>query len=360
MSLEGFVGATPAWWQEPGEVSACIEAGDHGGPALSTLVSVAACPGPVYEALVLVPSGAGDAAREVLGWMAEHTWFPALVLEAPADPGELRARARGRRVVTLRAGETFHLDGAVPGQTASAWRTVPGLPGRIHPSDDMLFPGDLGARGYAKQARGAIVAIERALELRGRTLDDVEGCLDLPSGYGRVTRLLAERIDPGRITACDINREAVAYCASEFGVRPLVSDPDFEGIGFGTYDLVWVGSLVTHLNERLLRRFIGLLPGILRPGGLAVISTLGDYGISDVSRYEPRLAGRQAELEDSYRRTGFAFVAYEGQTELGYAWHTPDMLGEAVESGTAGEVRRVAAWPCGWDSHQDVLVFERA
>ncbi len=98
----------------------------------------------------------------------------------------------------------------------------------------------------------------------------------------------------------------------------------------------------------------------MRPGGTVFITTLGEFGIQDVSRYEERLASMQASLEGSFRETGFAFVPYEGETDLGYAWHTPDMLGEAVESATGGALTRLAAWPRGWDDHQDVLAFRRA
>ena len=174
-------------------------------------------------------------------------------------------------------------------------------------------------------------------------------------------RLLRERMPPERITACDVVPEAVAFCAHEFGARPLLSDPEFDGVPFESYELIWVGSLVTHLDERLLTKFTSLLPHLLEPGGIALITTHGDFAIEDVSRYEDRLAPMQATLEEEYRRTGFAFVPYEGRTEgMGYAFHSPEMLCRAVESASGGTLQRLAEWPQGWDHHQDVLVFGRA
>ena len=610
MSESGFLGASPAWWQSPGELSVCIDLGEEAAPALATLESVAASGGPLPEVLMAAPSAASPSAEAVLAWLVEHLWLPALVVEGPGGVDELRSRARSSRVLTLSAGDRlgdlaaelarppawmydwdlgelgtppvlgpelpeihrtrldmieapvrtafeqagpaptaidlgsaegwfahrllewgaarvvavdmraenierarlvrdhlgvpadrlelvqadlfdldtdalgefdvvlalsliYHLEnptgalrvarrltrrvclldlqltrpgddaqfgvgstgivrsspasfaavldpsasenyiggavGAVnmlPNRAAAeltaraagfgevewrrardhhnpqyvqgdravmaaypgrppdqrmSWLRSPGLPGRIHHNDDMLFANDDEiATGYGRQARGAVKAIERGLALAGKQLEDVESCLDLPCGYGRVTRLLRERLAPERITACDVNAEAVAYCAYEYGVKPLLSDPEFEGVPFETYDLMWVGSLVTHLDERLLGRFIDLLPRIMRPGGTVFITTLGEFGIQDVSRYEERLASMQASLEGSFRETGFAFVPYEGETDLGYAWHTPDMLGEAVESATGGALTRLAAWPRGWDDHQDVLAFRRA
>ena len=243
----------------------------------------------------------------------------------------------------------------------AGWLEYPRVRGRIHPNDDLLHAEDAQAEHYAGVGHSALRCIERALELAGRDLEGVGSCLDLACGYGRVLRLLAERIPPDRITACDVAPEAVAFCAYEFGARPLLSDSSFEGVPFETYELIWVGSLVTHLDSAGLGRFTSLLPRLVAPGGIALVTTLGDFAIEDVSRYEERLAAMQEELEDEYRRSGFAFVPYEGRTDgLGYAFHTPEMLCGAVESASGGSLRRLAAWPRGWDDHQDVLVFGRA
>lgn len=240
----------------------------------------------------------------------------------------------------------------------ATWLDFPGVTGRIHLNDDILYPQDPFAEHYARTGRSALKCIEAALAEAGRGFADVGSCLDLACGYGRVLRLLRERIPCERITACDVTAEAVAFCAYEFGARPLLSDPEFEGVPFETYDLVWVGSLVTHLDERLLSKFVGLLPRLLAPGGVLLITTLGEFGIQDVSRYESRLASMQGPLEADFRRRGFAFVPYEGRTEgLGYAWHSPEFLVEAVETASGGYLQRQAAWPRGWDDHQDVIVF---
>ncbi|MCI0464995.1 MAG: class I SAM-dependent methyltransferase, partial [Gemmataceae bacterium] len=65
-----------------------------------------------------------------------------------------------------------------------------------------------------------------------RTPADVQACLDLPSGYGRVTRLLAATIPAPRITAADVDREAVRFCRRESErrgslapFRPPLADP---------------------------------------------------------------------------------------------------------------------------------------
>jgi SAM-dependent methyltransferase len=241
-----------------------------------------------------------------------------------------------------------------------SWIELAPVTGRIHPNDDMLYSHDIWGEHYAAVSRSAVERMEEVLALAGRSFSDVLSCLDMPCGYGRVLRLLRERIDPERITACDVTAEAVAFCASEFGARPLLSDPEFEGVPFETYDLIWVGSLITHLDERLFGRFCTLLTEILAPGGVLVITTLGEYGMSDVSVYEPRLAAMQEQLQAELGRRGFAFVPYEDRTaDLGYAWHTPDFLEAALNAAFGGSIETLAAIPRGWDNHQDLFGFRR-
>jgi len=250
---------------------------------------------------------------------------------------------------------------APAGPRRPAWPTFPGVPGRIHPNDDILYAHDSVARHYDRSGRAAVSCIEEVLGETGRSLEELDSVLDMACGYGRVLRLLCERVDAQRVTACDVTAEAVAFCAYEFGARPLLSDPEFEGVPFETYDLIWVGSLVTHLDERLLGKFTAVLPRLLRPGGLLMITTLGEFGIQDVSRYEDRLAGSQDELESRFRERGFVFVPYEGLEEgLGYAWHTPAFLIDAVEGASGESLRHHSSRLQGWDAHQDVISFRSA
>src|SRR5262245_53000610 len=89
----------------------------------------------------------------------------------------------------------------------------PGIPGRVHVDDQMLrsdAPADLAH--YLSDALSAIENMEASLAAAGRTWRDVGSCLDLPSGYGRVTRHLVQRIEARRITACDIDAQAVRFC----------------------------------------------------------------------------------------------------------------------------------------------------
>ena len=67
---------------------------------------------------------------------------------------------------------------------------------------------------------------------------------------------------PGaRLTACDIDTDAVDFCALTFGATPIYSHGTPENIPLkGNYDLIWVGSLLTHLNTDECIDFLDVFP----------------------------------------------------------------------------------------------------
>jgi methylase of polypeptide subunit release factors len=80
----------------------------------------------------------------------------------------------------------------------------------------MLFGRDVGQ--YFTAGLSAISCIDEALQQAGNTtLNEI---LDMPSGYGRVLRLLASRFPKARITAFDVIPDAIRFCAETFGATP--------------------------------------------------------------------------------------------------------------------------------------------
>jgi len=233
--------------------------------------------------------------------------------------------------------------------------TLPAVHGAIHPDDDMKDRADVDGSHYARVGRSAVEAIGRALAAADRSFDDVTSCLDMPCGYGRVLRMLALQIPPERITACDINRQAIRFCATQFGVTPRRSTPSLEQMELGRHDLIWCGSLVTHLDERRVGQLLRSFTGALLPGGIAVVTihaeppTTGEF------------AARSEQIGEALRVHGHCHIPYDGALfAYGHAWHTPGHLCRAFAAASGNTVRLVSHQPRGWDDHQDVLAFRRS
>jgi len=237
----------------------------------------------------------------------------------------------------------------------------PGIRGRVHLDDQMMGRDDLATqRHYARVAREAVDLVVEALGAAGRTLADVQACLDLPSGYGRVTRLLAAAIPASRITVADVDREAVRFCRHEFGVHGFVIGTDARALRLPRqYDVIFVGSLLTHLDEEQCLALLRNLHAGLAPGGVLVVTTHGEWCLDYLYAYGAEFAAAEAAFRDGMARHGMHFAPYEGATDWGITLHTRGYIETAVRSLFGGNLAQLGFRARGWDEHQDVFSFQR-
>jgi SAM-dependent methyltransferase len=172
---------------------------------------------------------------------------------------------------------------------------------------------------YMHFGNAALDCILRAMNKAG--MPDPENILVLPCGHGRELRFFRSRFPDARIVACDIDRDAVDFCARTFGVEGAYSHNDPGQISMPhRFDAIWCGSLVTHLDEAGWRALLQFFSEHLKSGGLLVFSTHGpfmtekfrsgayDLGIDEVTK---------KEMLCRYDQTGFAYGDYYGQTGYG-------------------------------------------
>lgn len=182
--------------------------------------------------------------------------------------------------------------------------------------------------------------------------------LDMPSGFGRVTRLLRARYPQAAITVCDLDRPGVDFAATCFSARPVYSVEDFTKLRLDeTYDLVWVGSLFTHLSERQSRALLAALGRHMRPGGTLVASSHGTTIVDGLHDWgyglEPAAV---AGLLDDYRVSGYGHRGYGGSD--GYGISMCDKFWWRDVSATT-PFRLVSYQSQAWDHHQDIVVLNR-
>jgi SAM-dependent methyltransferase len=104
--------------------------------------------------------------------------------------------------------------------------------------------------------------------------------LDLPSGYGRILRWLVSAFPTAEVVACDIQSAAVDFCVETFGVKGTVGKENPDEIAVeGPFDIIWCGSLLTHVDAVSWDKFLRLFERVLRPGGVAVFTTFGRMGV---------------------------------------------------------------------------------
>ncbi len=190
----------------------------------------------------------------------------------------------------------------------------------------------------------------------------VQSILDMPCGYGRVARHLVAAFPSARLTVCDVDPEMVAFCEKEFGGRPAMSSTDLSQVTYDEqFDLIWCGSLLTHLPEQKFRDALRLFSRSLAPGGIAVVTTHGRFSPwRGRHTYVPGPRFTLAE-RDFYRR-GFGYIDYTEEPSvftqnygitLSSAAYVMEALGEDLT------IRVVSFTERGWHGHQDVVVFKK-
>ena len=207
-------------------------------------------------------------------------------------------------------------------------------------------------------ALSALRCVREAMAAAGKT--DVRRILDFPCGYGRVLRVLKAAFPDAELAAGDIDRDGVDFCARAFGALAIYSHVDPEKVEIpGSFDLIWCGSLLTHLGADKWDGFLALLHDALEPGGLLVLTTHGRRDARTLRRFG--MTDEQiAQMMDTLEAEGFAYSGYEGSSSWGIALATPEWARARV---AAVPGLRVAGYvESGWDApapRQDVIAAVR-
>jgi len=224
---------------------------------------------------------------------------------------------------------------------------------RIGKKDGMFKKGF--EEHYFSVGRSALEAVRLGMLAAGRT--DFRRVLDLPCGHGRVLRALKGAFPKAEFTACDLNRAGVDFCVEMFGARGDYSDPEPGKVGLkGPYDLIWSGSLLTHLDAGAYVEFLRLFARLLEPGGIFVATTHGRR-IAERMRagtHAYKLAPEELPgVVAAYDAVGFGYADYPGTGGYGISVNTPEWLLEQVTG--IGGVRVAVFSEKLWDGNQDVI-----
>jgi len=139
-------------------------------------------------------------------------------------------------------------------------------------------------------------SIRAAVDSSGTALEGMGAILDFGCGCGRVARHWAT-VDGPEIHACDYNRELVAWCQANLPFartthNELAPPTPYEAASF---DLIYALSVLSHLSEPLQHLWLAEFRRLLRPGGLLVLSVLGE-AVRDRLTQDQRLQFERGEL----------------------------------------------------------------
>ena len=247
---------------------------------------------------------------------------------------------------------------ADPALTESDRKLLAQVSSRIYHNDGMYY-GD-GAQ-YFRVGLSAMHCIDAAVERAG--LPAVNNILDLPCGGGRVLRFLRMRFPEAKLTACDLQRDMVDFCSREFKADGVYSKESFAEVSFDeAFDLIWSGSLTTHLDQRGIQALLDLFARSLAANGVALITTHGERAIQKLTNHELDygITDRQTEkIVAAYRATGYGFTNYPEVTayqvsqaaQYGVSLTSPEWMRAQF---ARARLREIFFNLHGWNDHQDV------
>jgi SAM-dependent methyltransferase len=247
---------------------------------------------------------------------------------------------------------------AGPGLSESNRTLLDKVSSRIYHTDGMYY-GDGGQ--YFRVGLSAMHCIDEAVKRAG--LQTVRNILDLPCGGGRVLRFFRTRFPQAKLTACDLQKDMVDFCSRQFAASGIYSKESFDEVRFDEpFDLIWSGSLATHLDHRGIRSLLALFERSLAAHGVALITTHGERAIQKLTNHELEYGITDQQMETivaAFRATGYGFTNYPEVTayqvsqeaQYGVSLTSPQWMREQFDR--AG-LREVFFQAHGWNEHQDV------
>jgi hypothetical protein len=217
----------------------------------------------------------------------------------------------------------------------------------IHPSDDMWLSGK---EWYWSLGRSSVECVLRGLSTT--TLPHVGRALEVACNWGRSGRQLRAAFPKAEIWFNDIH-EGAEFCAREFGGHALQVDLEMTKAPLAKCDLIWIGSLFTHLTEAKTRSWLNYLSWQLNQGGILVATF---HGRRSEEIFRDQFKNLVELTWPVAKSTGWGYVPYDkAQPEWGFSMNTVAKLVEIAEEVPGMRIGDLTE--AGWDGNHDVLTL---
>lgn len=121
--------------------------------------------------------------------------------------------------------------------------------------------------------------IESALGMLGISAQPPWTFLDFGCGCGRLLIALRNRCPQWHIHGTDVDSRAVAWCAAHLPEFKMCVNESLPPLSFpeNMFDLIWSGSVFTHLDEGRQDAWLAELRRVLKPSGILLATVHGPH-----------------------------------------------------------------------------------
>lgn len=181
----------------------------------------------------------------------------------------------------------------------------------IHPEDHM-FNTSVCLDDYEIVGESALHAVLSALAVSRK--QTVYRLMDFGCGHGRVARYLRAAFPNAEMWCSDIDPGAVEFCAKTFNAHGIQSTPDFKDLELPkAMDVIWVGSVFTHIDIARMEVLFDKLFGALGRGGVLIATFHGQF-FYEVTKKDSGKATVYADLLSQFEEKGLAYMPYPHKT----------------------------------------------
>jgi SAM-dependent methyltransferase len=184
--------------------------------------------------------------------------------------------------------------------------------------------------------------------------------IDFGCGHGRVMRWLRAAFPNSDIVGVDVSESGVSFCAKSFGAIPLLSPIDLRAFPYvEPADIVWSGSVITHLRESAAETYLDLLIKLLRPCGVAIFSTHGREPLRWIlERGFNYIQGQSQEpMLRGYYSSGYGFSSYKGTPDYGVSLIHPRWFLDRICA--RDDIQLVFYSEKAWDYNHDIVAITK-
>ncbi len=188
----------------------------------------------------------------------------------------------------------------------------------LHPKDHMFNTAVNGWTDYEAVGVSAMQIISSAL-LAGPAYH-LRRALDFGCGHGRIARHLRAAMPSAELYFSDIDETCSRFCAEQFKGHYVQSFQNFEQLELPKdMDLIWVGSVFTHLDYERMNKLFNALVGALAPSGTLIATFRGHFQyLHALAQKDPVERQRWRPLLDQYEAGGIGFHTYGFESDPGW------------------------------------------
>jgi SAM-dependent methyltransferase len=231
----------------------------------------------------------------------------------------------------------------------------------LHPADHMFNTAARGWDDYLAVGESAASVITYVLS--AGPSGDVRRFMDFGCGHGRVARHLRAMFPDTEAVFVDIDPTGAEFCATTFNGTPITSEEDFSKLKLpANMDLIWLGSVFTHLDYGRMNTLFDLLASCLSRHGVLVGTFRGQTmydTMKELAAKDPNTQRKWGSLLQQYEANGFGFAPYDMAENAEWGLFLSGINSVAGLGRRRGDMKMIAFREAGWAGAHDVAAWAR-